>query len=215
MIPFPITHKQIQKLGELATEAQAHLRRFIDNPIGVLTSMFLLLGVQLELVADDDGGQVAGEDDARGPELSPRVADLVPIHPPAGIQPASPAALLGTSDMLGGRKGKITGPAGPGSWHVLLEDGTDCVLTSATLHLAGCEVPPAPAADDVAIEANGRVQSFEDERTRGWRAMIRGRQGTTLRECGPGSYVVRFPDSEEVVLPEAALPLAGCRLPGR
>jgi hypothetical protein len=112
---------------------------------------------------------------------------------------ATESEIAGTRELLGGHRGKVVRPAGPGSWFVMLDNGVEVVLPANTLYLAGAEVPRPE------YEAS-------DELVRGWTELIAGRSGRVISKAGEGSYHVELEGGARVVLPEAALGLAGCAL---
>lgn len=172
------------------------------DPHTALLSAARIAGVQLELTSPGTLGLNQHRAVVAGGELEELGGDPAPeLAPPSGRKAPTPQELEGYQNLLRGRTGTVSRAAGPGSWFVVLTDGSEVVLPTHALYLVGAEAP-------------GQKLEADPERVAGWKAMLFGRTGYVLNKTGDDCYVVQLNDGCQVVLPEAALPLAGCSLEG-
>lgn len=221
---------QLEQIVELAHKAIGKLQQFVQNPEIMMAHFAAMLGfhLSLELPLDPElpkivehprssapprpiGERLTPPEGMRAlsnfPPTSPPGLEVAPTMPPTHRrrQP-TPQERAGTEELLQGRTGEILGPAGPGSYRVLLEDGSEVVLAEHALSLAGIEPPQPQASATVDTGA-------DDARIDSWKQLIDGREGKILSVAGEGSYVVAFDDGQQLTLPAAALQYAGCEPP--
>jgi hypothetical protein len=236
MHKFQLSHAVLLALVELAKDGAAQVESFISDPEATISRWAATVGLEIELIPDDTEGAehpiVMFFDSLLSPYMdrmvqlrdemiaaavpAPASSAVVPLSAaapydqtqlrplPSHLQPvrrATPQEKKGYEELLQGRKGRVLRLAGPNSWLVQLEDAYELVLPTHALEFAGCEAPKMP------------IEHITDERVAGWQEVIQGRRGSVLRAAGPGSYVVRFDDGNEAILPAAALPHAGCEAP--